>query len=126
MQRSTVAQIYGYLICLIAILLFIHSAAGIVRSSFGAPGPVAFARFRGPMHPFFGMQRWGMRGGAIGARSPASPALGLPAGPPAPFTAQRLVLHHRGPNASGLVLNVVLLIIALALGTSHWRWLQRA
>lgn len=124
MRHGVVAQIYGYLICLVAVLLFIHSIAGIVNSAFGASGPVR--AFAGPgqgrffhARGAFGWQARMQRGGALPAPRP-SMMPGLP--PPG----MRLAVHvAHGSLVRGIVLNVVLLLVALLLFGTHWRWLGR-
>ncbi len=129
MRHSVVGQIYGYLICLVAVLLFIHSIAGIVNGAFGASGPAPFARFghgnslhaRGAFGWQGGMmqRRWVLRQGAL-----LTPQPGMLPGTP-PTGARVAVLIHHGSNIRGIVLNVVLLLVALLLFATHWRWLER-
>ena len=43
-MRTTVAQIFGYLVCLIAVIVFFASIAGLVNSAFRAINPTAGPR----------------------------------------------------------------------------------
>ncbi|HLI96207.1 MAG TPA: hypothetical protein VKT72_08980 [Candidatus Baltobacteraceae bacterium] len=60
MQRSVVAEIFGYLVCLLTVFIFFHSIAGIVNGAFGIAHPaphILVSRMPGPgpgpgMHGF--------------------------------------------------------------------------
>jgi len=145
MQRSSIiGDIYGYLVCLLAIVIFVHSAAGFVNSAFGFAGArVAAHGFPAPMmmiaarQPGGGMRIWsgGMRppwtGGMYrhrgpGAVVPPNPAATLQPGAPnvlPTVTVARMRPH--GPIVRGLVLDLILMILAVLLFRWHWRWLQR-
>lgn len=135
MQRSSIiADIYGYLVCLLAIVIFVHAAAGFINSAFGANGGPGMGRgFHPPMvlmtmrqgpggdlmwHRGMpgGMQRWRMRTGT---------APNLPPGSPTGVQVAGRVQHEHGPSIRGLVLNLILLVIAVLLFGWHWRWLHR-
>jgi hypothetical protein len=115
MRHSVVGQIYGYLICLFAVLLFVHSMAGLVNGAFGISGPVR--AFAGPGH-----FRLFHAGGSYGWQARIRPGT-MPAAPP-PRVRFALPIE-RGPSIHGIVLNVLLLIVAVLLFGLHWRWLER-
>jgi hypothetical protein len=94
-EPGVVGSVYGYLICVIAILLFIRSGAGFVNSAFALAGvPTAW-------HPY--------HGAAMGMAS----HFGAGAGRGHLFALR------------GLVVNALLLTIAVLLFRWHWRWLQQ-
>jgi hypothetical protein len=129
MQRSSIiGSIYGYLVCLIAILVFIHSGAGFVRSAFGIANPAIARHYRAPM---MARARWGMPAWRGVHRAPAPMARGVAApGNPAMQNMRRtaragMIGQARLRAVAALVVNLVLLGIASALFFGHWRWLQR-
>ena len=128
MQRSSIiGDIYGYLVCLLAIVIFVHAAAGFINSAFGATGGQGMGFHRtvlmtmrgGPGGP---MWRGQMRGAM--PRWNMNPGVAMSPPPGAPQVQAALRLRH-GPSVRGLVLNAVLLLIAVLLFGWHWRWLQR-
>jgi hypothetical protein len=119
-----IANVYGYLICVVAVLLFIHSAAGFVNSAFRFAGPSGMrhhhrvAAIYGP-----GSERWAwhrMQPQALSKPGAVAPSV------PGTFGA-RAAARGRWELAAvrGLVLNLILLAIAALLFRWHWHWLQR-
>ncbi|MGR4064974.1 MAG: hypothetical protein ACLQPV_05955 [Vulcanimicrobiaceae bacterium] len=135
MQRSVVGNIYGYIVCLLAIVIAIHSAVGIVNGVFGIASPETFHQ-RGPM---MGMRGWGdarsgqksvnssffIRGNRGGIAQGTLPMPGI-GSMPGNFGDRRasMVARARLQAIRGLVVSLVLLAVAAALFRWHWRWLQ--
>ena len=120
MQRSVVGSIYGYLVCLLAIVIFVHSSAGIVNSVFGmasqASGfgaPMNARVFRGERGP-----------GNIFFRALPPPNVNMPENP-------RIIVHTAFAGGGRLqaarifAVSLVLLAISILLFGWHWRWLHR-
>ena len=139
MNRSNVvAAIYGYAVCLIAVILVIANSAGFINNAFRIASPGigemprgdVFFRTRGP-GPGYGVFPPGPPmavsvqgpidvGTAVGA-SPGSKT----AGRPERFEQVRgeIIAQGRLSAIRGLVVNIVLLVIAALLFRAHWRWL---
>ncbi len=138
-RSSVVASIYGYLVCLIAVLLFVGNSAGFINNAFRIASP-GLSEMHGP-HMF--VRSFGPRGG-FGPGLPPEPGIEVgqvpvPAGvSPSPGPSgkpetQRLdivrseILGEGRLNAvRGLVVNIVLLIISVLLFRAHWTWLGSA
>lgn len=125
MQRSSIiGDIYGYLVCLLAIVIFVHAAAGFINSAFGGSPGMGFHRTMlmtmrgGPGGP---MWRGQMRGTMPRWNMNPDVTISPPPGAPQVQVAARI---HRGPDVRGLVVNAVLLLIAVLLFGWHWRWLR--
>ena len=119
MQRSVVGSIYGYLVCLLAIVIFVHSSAGIVSSIFGMASPAS--GFGAPM----GARVFpGERGpGNIFFRTLPPPNVNVPE--PSRITVRTAFAGEgRLQAARMLVVSLVLLGIAILLFRWHWRWLH--
>jgi hypothetical protein len=138
MERSRiVSDIYGYLVCLLSIVVFLAATAGFVNNAFQAvhPTPHRLAM----MHP--GMMRRGNMMYRFGThpRDPRSP-LASPsdakdnaaAMPPWQGTMNLNRAQMRGMFLAQaryeavrmLVVHLVLMILVLLLFIGHWRWLR--
>jgi hypothetical protein len=132
-----VSALYGYGICLIAVLVFLFNAAGLVSNIFRVVHPLAVG---GP--PFLMMrgERAGFGRGPMGGRrmriqvfghSPGGPQTS-PSTPTMPgAVAARITAAHTQAIADArfeawrrLVVNLVLIALALLLFLWHWRWLH--
>ena len=131
-----VAAIYGYAICLIAVLLVIFNGAGFVTNAFRIANPGLSEMHRGDVvfrtfgpHPRFGPglpppELLGQIRVPAGASPGASPSAKV-IQPPEQFevVAGRMTAEPRLDAVRGLVVNIVLLVIAALLFRAHWRWL---
>jgi hypothetical protein len=142
-RTSVIGEIFGYLVCLLAVVIFFMSVAGIVNSAFRVihptPGPRVFAfravggpmmrgRFpRGGRGNFFfrsGGPGGGQRGG--GQVMGAAPApMALPSGAP-DITTMRANFEGdaRYDAARRLVLAIVMLIVSIFVFRRTFEWLN--
>jgi hypothetical protein len=123
MQRtSVVAEIFGYLICLISVAIFFLSVAGIVSSVFRIAHPTPY--------PYPAMRRVvATRPGGSWAgpmvKAPQAPgALPGPTGLNRPFMSDRLIADARYDAVRRFVLAVVMLILSLAVFNRAFGWLN--
>ncbi|MBV8245061.1 MAG: hypothetical protein JOZ38_03985 [Candidatus Eremiobacteraeota bacterium] len=120
MQRSLVSEIYGYAVCLLAIVVAFAALAGTIHGAFGiarpAPGPTFFVQHRGP----FGQ----MPAPPPKADVPFPDA--MDAGPPPQLRGmrERVVAGARFDGAAHLTTSLIVLLAAGGLFFWHWRWLH--
>ncbi len=120
MQRnSTVAEIFGYLVCLVTVAVFFMSVAGIVNNTFRVVNPSAhphmLVRGMGPApdgNTFF--RRGSMEGDAVTGPPGAAIAAARPE-----FTA-----NARYDAARRLVLALVMLVLSIAVFRRTFEWLN--
>lgn len=110
-RPGLIGSIYGYLVCLLAIVVFIHGAVFLVSSVFSIASP-------GP--------HFGSRAAIASRMMPMDPAALAPHGRQ-PF--RQIVIRSadeggRLAGLRGLVISLVLLAIAVFLFRWHWRWLR--
>ncbi|HTU69830.1 MAG TPA: hypothetical protein VMF11_05870 [Candidatus Baltobacteraceae bacterium] len=134
MQRaSIVGEIFGYLVCLVAVAVFFMSIRGIVNGAFqiGHPTPRANMVFRvNAMHGAhvvgaMGAPRWYVRQ-KQGQGPVTFPPGAMPAPPPgAPDIATMragLVGNARYDAVQRLVLGIVMLIVSIAVFRRAFAW----
>ena len=138
---SRVQQFYGYAVCLIAIVTFLVSASGFVDAVFDRAAPLqAGVRPYGfpeaSLTSFEAFQATYRRPGSTDvdmvAYGPgaAPPVPGRAATSPSELRAQYEALradriaHVTFSSTQRLVRNGLLVLLALALFVTHWRWLR--
>lgn len=120
MQRSIIGSIYGYLVCLLAIVIVVHSAAGFVSGIFGMASPGAGF---GPHAPMMGT-------GVM--RAERAPDYFFFRTPPEFDPNMRGKIDIRAGMAGAervqaarvFVVSLVLGVFAVFLFLFHWRWLE--
>jgi hypothetical protein len=129
MKPTTVpAEVFGYLVCLLATVIFFVSVAGVVNNAFRVvhptmrPGMNVTMAARNPLRDktsWMGGQDWQSQGSAI---APARP-MGLPGGR---FSAMRdrFVADARYNAARGLVLALVMLVLSIVVFRRVFGWLN--
>jgi hypothetical protein len=111
MQRtSVVAEIFGYLVCLLMVVVFFASVAGVVSGAFRVAHPT-------PQPPM------------AAQHFVAGPAEGFPGGPmmkppPEPFVSGRLIANERYDATRRFVVAVVLLILSILVFNRAFGWLN--
>lgn len=119
MQRlSPIAEIFGYLICLLAVAVFFVSVAGIVNNAFRVVNPSAGPRVIGThMMPGHGWER---------PRPMPPPPDAMLAPPGAGVTAMRARFegNARFDAARRLVLAIVMLIVSVLVFRRAFDWLN--
>ena len=140
MQRNPViANIYGYAVCLIAVLVFFIGTATFIAGAFDVVHPMAFhpliardirlERGAGPSDMMW-RERIGMQRGAMGpgAMHPGAmpPATGLRARPLAAHGAlpATMLANARYAAVRRMTIALAMLVLAGVLFARHWRWLQ--
>lgn len=142
MERSRIIPaIYGYGVCLIAVIVFLVSIAGFVNNAFRTAYPESGGfHHRVALHGFGprGFRPGGfMHGGGVGQRTgPPSAAQGASPNsaqvtPVAGAQSQRstnfrtgFIARARLQAARSLIIDFVLLVASVLLFLSHWRWLN--
>jgi len=122
-RTSTVAEIFGYLVCLIAVVVFFMSVAGIVNNAFRVvnptPGPRVFAARMLPGHGnFFFRARSGQRTG----EGPGPMALPNP--PDVAAMRVRAEGDARFDAVRRLVLAIVMLVVSVLVFRRAFDWLN--
>lgn len=135
-RASWIAPLYGYVVCVVAVITFLVSVSGFVDAAFDRANPLhGRGAFFGPMGGSFNsfeafqatdMEQRSTRRYSTGALAPPTDTLtteqqrvryeALRAGWIAQATysaSQRLVKHG------------LLIVFAIALFVTHWRWLRR-
>lgn len=116
MQRSVPSQIYGYVVCLLAIVVALASLAGLVNSAFraGHPGMGTRIMIRRAGADRFGGPNW------MPSRA-GGPQAGMPA---PPQMREAFAAGARSSAIGGMVTHLILLLAAAGLFFWHWRWLH--
>jgi hypothetical protein len=104
-SNNTVRAIYGYAVCLIAVLLFVAASVGFVNGVFRTVSP----GFEGSHHRM-SLPWSGSAPGSIEQRRNVFRGA--------------MITRARLNAVRGLVVSLVLLIISIALFSGHWRWLN--
>ncbi len=138
MQRiPIIANIYGYAVCLIAVVVFFAGTAAFIGSAFGAVHPTPFHPFltrnirieRGPLPNMMWREQSGpMHAGAMhaGSMQPGAMQAGMmpqAAVSPAAHRASMLA-NARFGAIRRMTIALAMLIVAGILFARHWRWLQ--
>src|ERR1700722_18862121 len=107
--NTIVSAIYGYTVCLIAILLFVAGSVGFVNNAFRT----ANLGFEGSHY-------------RMGVRRADAPVAYAPTGIAQRRDSFRGATIERGRRNAvrGLVVSLVLLIISVVIFRWHWRWLN--
>ena len=121
-KPNRVRQWYGYTVCLVAVVTALLSLAGVVNNAFDLSSPLASDSYGASLTSFEAYKS---------TRS-------APAQPAATEALSDSVLHARYEALradrivqrsfrarKGLVTDIVLLLVAIGLFGTHWRWLRR-
>jgi hypothetical protein len=122
MQRTVVAEIFGYLVCLLAVVIFFAGAAGIVSSAFRIAHPTP--RPPAMMQHFVAGRSEGFPGGPMIRAPQPSNVLPAPPGVNAPFVTARLIADERYDATRRFVVAVVMLILSVAVFNRAFGWLN--
>ncbi len=128
MRTSTVAEIFGYLVCLIAVIVFFMSVAGVVNSAFRVVNPTAGPRiFAARMLPGHGPGggNFFFRRSRSGQRTGEGPGpMALPNPPDVTAMRARAQGDARFDAARRLVLAIVMLIVSVLVFRRAFDWLN--
>lgn len=127
-RPTRIQQIYGYAVCLIAIVVALIAVTQLMNAAFDLSRPAQFGRYGyEPGTATFEQYRLDHR------VQPADPNTGQPATVIPDSTLRRAFDEDRAARVAyahwdatkSLVTQAILLIIAIALFVMHWRWLRR-
>ncbi len=139
MQRiPIIANIYGYAVCLIAVIVFFAGTAAFIGGAFGAVHPTPFHPFmtrnirieRGPLP---GNMMWRAQAGAMHAGAMHTDAVHtgamhtgmMPQAAVSPAAHRASMLANaRYAAIRRMTIALAMLILAGVLFARHWRWLQ--
>ncbi len=119
-SNNTVPAIYGYTVCLIAVLLFVAASVGFVNGVFRTVNP----GFEGSHHRM--SVPWSRPDGFHGT----VPGVAQTGSAPGSMDQRRdtfrgaTIARARLNAVRGLAVSLVLLIISIVLFRGHWRWLN--
>lgn len=119
-SNNTVPAIYGYTVCLIAVLLFVAASVGFVNGVFRTVNP----GFEGSHHRI--SMPWSRPHEFLGTVSTVAQSGSAPDSMNQRRNAFRgaMIARARLNAVRGLVVSLVLLIISIVLFIGHWRWLN--
>lgn len=133
---NRIAQVYGYAVCLVTIIVLMISVAQIVNASFNLASPLRAEGYGrgGPLTSYTAYKREQLQRSS----APARPRAGQPGDSlnPTPsetelrqmFEDERLeqIGNVRFRAMRTLVTSILMIFIASGLFFMHWRWLRRA
>ena len=136
-STNRIAQIYGYAVCLVAIITILISVTQIVNATFNMTNPLRAEGYGrgGPLTSYTAYRREQIQRSNVPDRTRA----GVPSGDSVNavpsdaeirqmFEDERLeqIGNVRFRAMRTLVTSTLLIVIAIALFFMHWRWLRRA
>ena len=129
---SRIAQIYGYAVCLIAVVVFLIAASNIVEAMFDRSQPLLTERWSGRADgdlTSFEAYRASRSENVKPAAPGASPGADTLSTADLRVRYEALRAHQiatvRFQSTRRLVQHGFLLVVAFALFVMHWRWLRR-
>jgi hypothetical protein len=140
MARPTlIPQIYGYLVCLVAVITFLVSANALVNNAYDLADPLYAQRYGREVPPSFELYREEMLTGRVSGGAPMrstrpdAPAGGAEASArPLPTDAQLRAMYEalradkirtvRHQALRAVTSSALLIIVSLVLFVIHWRW----
>ena len=136
MERSNrIAQIYGYAVCLVAIITILISITQIVNAAFNLSSPLRAEGYGrgGPLTSYTAYRREQLQRGSAPERTPGGGTVRDSVVVPTEgeirqaFEDERLeqIGNVRFRAMRTLVTSTLLIIIASGLFFMHWRWLRR-
>ena len=128
MERSSkIQQAYGYAVCLIAVITALLCINGAVRNAINLMDPIAAVGAYG--EPIDSFESWQASGrNQYGRPDGSGPDTTSVETQRRQYEAVRasVLSRHAFNTRRDLATQVVVLIVAIALFVSHWRWLQQS
>jgi hypothetical protein len=129
MERSTrIQQLYGYLVCIIAVITVLISSAQIVNAIFDLTRPANVNPYGPDSDASYESYRLTQLERATSIREKSGGQIAIPSDSAIRkmYEAQQRsrIAYARWNGTKSIVVNTILLIIALILFTIHWRWLR--
>lgn len=133
MERSDrVPQLYGYTVCLIAIVVILVNVSSIVNQSFALSDPLAGDRYGWGGAVLTSFETYKATVGRMDAMAPSTSAASSAPKPTdaelrAQFEALRAdrITRARLDARREMTQSILMLVIAAALFAWHWRWVRR-
>ena len=133
MSRSWIAPLYGYIVCVIAVVTFIVNVSGFVDATFDRMSPLASGRSYGP---YGGSLRSFESFRATYEQGRPTRTSPQPPGPGDTLSTAEMRQRYealradqielaRHQSTQRLVKHALLMVIALALFGTHWVWVRR-
>lgn len=138
-RASRIAQIYGYAVCLIAIITLLIVGSSFVDAAFDRANPLRSQNFRyGPYEgslTSFEAYRATFQGDRMAMRVAPGPDAPVPAQAADTLTTEQLRARYellraereesvRYGATQQLVKNGLMILLAIALFITHWRWVR--
>ena len=131
MKPSLIAQIYGYAVCLVSVIVFLIAITGMVEAVFDLSEPLSGrARYAGPERiSSFEVYKRDFQTSRAVPRGPGEPAMEMPDDSALReiYAAERAdrIGSARFEATRSLVRSALLLLAAAALFVTHWKWMTR-
>jgi hypothetical protein len=132
MERSDrVPQLYGYTVCLIALVVMLVNISSIVNQAFALSDPLAGDRFGWGGAVLTSFETYKATAGRMDAMAPNSAAASAPKPTDAELRAQFEALRAdriaraRLDARREMTQSILMLVIAALLFAWHWRWVRR-
>jgi hypothetical protein len=136
MERTNrIAQIYGYAVCLVAIITILISITQIVNAAFNLSSPLRAEGYGrgGPLTSYTAYRREQLQRSSAPERARAGVTVRDSAGVPSDAEIRQMFEDERLEQIGNvrframrtLVTSTLLIIIASGLFFMHWRWLRR-
>jgi hypothetical protein len=134
--NSRIAQVYGYAVCLICVLIILASTRQIIDSAFNYSNPAGSGTVYGRFGPLTSYEsyRVAMREQATMMRGPDGRAVTSPDSGLSDAELRKAFASEREEQIStakfralrSLVTGVVFLVLASVMFLLHWRWIRRS
>jgi len=133
-RLSWIAPLYGYLVCVIAVITFLVNVSGFIDASFDRMNPLASGRFQGPYGgsltsfesfraTYEGARPTRVAPDPAGAAGDTLSTAELRQRYEALRADQLVMMRHQ--STQRLVKHGLLLLVALVLFGTHWMWARR-
>jgi hypothetical protein len=121
MQRpSIIADIFGYIVCLIAVVIFFASVAGVVNNAFRVAHPTA----RGAIGARFTHRQFGRNVGMQALPGAQPGAMAAPQGFDRNAMRARFIAGARYDALRRLVVAIVMLVVSIAVFRRTFAWIN--
>jgi hypothetical protein len=133
--NSRIAQVYGYAVCLICVLVILAATHAIIDSAFNYSNPIGSGGVYGRFGPLTSYEtyRTGMRQQVMMMRGPDGRALSSPDSGLSDTELRKDFENEREQQISAvrfralrsLASGIVFLVLASVMFLLHWRWIRR-
>ncbi|HEU4563453.1 MAG TPA: hypothetical protein VFS05_02345 [Gemmatimonadaceae bacterium] len=139
-RPNLVAQLYGYLVCLVAVITFLVSANSLVNNAYDLADPLYAQRYGRDVPPSFALYREEVLAGRIAGGPPARPTAPAaegqqPAARPLPTDAELREMYDalradkirtvRHQSLRAVTTSALLIVVSILLFVTHFLWMRR-